>query len=292
MTRAADLTRALVAPSPGAVDDGVREWLREDLSARIAPLAGRLDPGLPVVVTLSVVRQARIRPDSLAAPEEAFVWRPVFVRRSLGLAVVEACVTGRYRNPMEAVGPVAVEAVAAWERTGRRIFHWEPWLAGLPTGARASVLAEAVGWATSLWASVEWPALPAWPLLGGVDDRWRCPTAPGVQLKGRSELRIPLAPGRAGRPHPEPSAAPAALVSVSSGCPSATWSEELAFLALVAAVGSPSQPVPARVAGVWPDADRHTSLEIDRAALLAAADRVVDTVEAVVQAQPAMAGAN
>ncbi len=292
MTRAAELTRALVAPSPGSVDEGFRERLRADLGHRIAPLAGRLDPGVPIAVTLTLLREARIRPEALAVPEEAFVWKPVFVRRSLGLAVVEACVTGRYRTPMEAVGPVAAEAVATWERTGRRIFHWEPWFAALPTGARASVLAEAVGWATSLWASVEWPALPAWPLIGSVDDRWRCPTAPGVHLKGRSELRIPLAPGHAGRTRPEPSATPVALVSVSSGCPSDTWSDELAFVALVAAVGSPSRPVPARVAGIWPDADRHARVEIDDATLAAAADRVVDTVEAVVRAQPAVAGVN
>ena len=39
--------------------------------------------------------------------------------------------------------------MSEWRQTGWRTFHWEPWLAGLPAGARAVVLAEAVTWATA-----------------------------------------------------------------------------------------------------------------------------------------------
>ena len=76
-----------------------------------------------------------------------------------------------------------------------------------------------------------------------------------------------------------------ALVSVSGGCPSEAWPAELAYLALVASLRSPSRPVPARVTGIWPDAGEARSIEIDEQALAAAADLVVDGVAAVVGAR-------
>ncbi len=74
-------------------------------------------------------------------------------------------------------------------------------------------------------------------------------------------------------------------MSVSGGHPPGTWREELAYLALVAALRSPDRPVPARVLGLWPDAGADRAVEIDVAALAGAADRVVATVTAVVEAR-------
>jgi hypothetical protein len=270
----------LVAPPSDPVPDGVRAELRQQLVTRLGSAVAPLPAGDPVTVTLPLIRQARLRPESLAGSEEAFTWRPVFVRRSLGLAVVEACVGGRFRTPLEAVGPVADEAVGRWEETGWRTFHWEPWVAGLAPGARSTVLAEAVGWASSLWSALDWSALPAPPRFGGADDQWVCPASPAVRLKGRSELRVPLdvpGPGRGD--------GAVALVSVSGGCPTETWSEELAYLALTASLRSPSRPVPSRVLGVWPDAGADRSVEIDTEALAGAAARVAATVAAVVDAR-------
>jgi hypothetical protein len=76
-----------------------------------------------------------------------------------------------------------------------------------------------------------------------------------------------------------------ALVSVSGGCPSRGWPDELAFLALVAALRSPSRPVPVRVAGLWPDSGHHHIVDIDGDALMSAADRVVATVSTAVDAR-------
>jgi hypothetical protein len=76
-----------------------------------------------------------------------------------------------------------------------------------------------------------------------------------------------------------------ALVSLSGGCPSTAWREELAYLALVASLRSPSRPVPSRVVGVWPDAGDDRVVEVDENALTAAADLVVATVTAVVGAR-------
>jgi hypothetical protein len=288
MTDVEERTRALTAPPSSSVDRTARVALRQRLIARLVPLVVPLPAGDPVVVTLPLLRQARTRPASLATPEEPFAWRPVFVRRSLGLAAVEACASGRFRTPIEAVGPVACEAVGRWEETGWRTFHWEPWLAGLAPGARAMVLAEAVGWASSLWSSFDWSVMDPRPQIGGSDDQWVCAASHAVRLKGRSELRVPLAdpgPGTTSSGGRDT----VALVSVSGGCPPQTWPEELAYLALVASLRSPSRPVPARVVGVWPDAGSDRTVEIDEGVLVAAADRVVATVAAVVETRTSVA---
>ena len=75
------------------------------------------------------------------------------------------------------------------------------------------------------------------------------------------------------------------LVSVSGGCPGEAWPAELAYLALVASLRSPSRPVPARVTGIWPDSGEARSIEIDEPALAAAVDLAVDGVAAVVDAR-------
>ena len=77
-----------------------------------------------------------------------------------------------------------------------------------------------------------------------------------------------------------------ALVSVSGGCPGPTpGREELAYLALVASLRSPSRPVPARVLGCGPMPARTEPWRSTSAALAEAADRVVECVTAVVEAR-------
>ncbi|HUY67535.1 MAG TPA: hypothetical protein VMV06_12005 [Acidimicrobiales bacterium] len=282
--RPGQLTRALSAPPTCSVDDACRAHLRDRLSSGLAPLVERLPRRQRLVVNLSDLRRARERPDSPSRQQEPFAWKPVFVRRSLGLAVVDACAVGRFRSPAEAVGPVASEAVAEWERTGWRAFHWEPWFAGLHRGARALVLSEAVTWATSLWASFDWAAFNERPRVGGGDDQWVCPDAGALILKGRSELRVPLA-----ATGPDGAAGPVALACVAGGRPSDEWAAELAYPALVAALRSPTRPVPARVAGLWPDAGIHLVVDIDGEVLASAVDRVVAKVHVMVEARRLLA---
>ncbi len=285
MKRSTELTRELMAPPPAPIDGAVRVAIRDRLGAGIGPLVERLLPGDDIVVNLPLLRRARACPELLATPPEAFAWKPRFVRRSLGLAIMRSCVAGRFRTPMQAAGPVACEAVAEWERTGWRTFHWEPWFAGLAPGGQASVLAEAVSWATPLWSEFEWRLISHLADLGGVDDQWSCPAPRQVRLKGRSEVRVVLERGGTGPEGGGRCDRPVALVSMSGGRPGARWTEELAFLALAAGLRSPSRPVPARVMGVWPDAGAHATVDIDAGVLAAAADRVMATVEAVVDAR-------
>ncbi len=284
MIGVSEMSRALVAPPAEVVDDAVRSRLADQLSARMAAHAQHLDPATSVEINSSLFRQARYRPDSLSAGPEPFVWKPVFARRSLGLAVIRACVSGRFRSPAEAVAEVADEAVVEWTRTGQRTFHWEPWLAGLAPGARAVVLAEAVTWATSLWSSLDWSLLPVATQVGGPDDAWVCPLHRTIRLKGRCELRLPLRTGPGASGPARLSDSPSALVSVSGGHPRMAWQEELGFAALVASLRSPSRPAPARVAGLWPDAGIFRVVDIDEPLLTATARRVAATVAAVISA--------
>ncbi len=278
---AAALTRELLAPSGPAVDDSARLAVRRRLVSTLAPLVELLPAGTQVVLTLPLLRRARTDTNLLSQPDEPFAWKPAFVRRSLGLAVVSACASGRFRTPAAAVGPVADEAVAEWHQTGWRTYHWEPWLAGLATGARAMVLADALTWSTSLWSAFDWTGFAVAPQIGGIDDQWVCPAVRTMRLKARAELRValPPAPERPGGP-------PAtALVVVSGGSPSPGWTEDLAYLALVAGLRSPARNVPARVMGLWPDAGLHATVPIDPDALERAVDQVVSTVTAVVESR-------
>jgi hypothetical protein len=281
----AQRTRALLAPpSPGTrLADGTA--VRERLAAAISPLAEGMPGGRQVVVSVPTLRQALVDPARLAAPEETFRWKPAFARRSLGLAVVEACASGRFRAPAEAVGPIVQEAVAEWDRTGWRTYHWEPWLAGLPMGARAVVLADAVGWATGLWSSLDWRSLVPEVQFGATYEQWVSPAAPTVRLKARPDLRVPLAASAPAGPSDQMGEGGVALVSVCGGCPAPGWADELAFLALVSIVGSTSRPAPVRVLGLWPEAGIHRVLNIDDVALARATDRVAVALSAVVEAR-------
>lgn len=283
--RPVELTRELFAPLQDPIDNTARLEIRDRLVAGIGSIAEHGARAEEIVVNLQLLRRARTCPDGLAAPADPFVWKPLFVRRSLGLAIVEACVAGRFRSPVEAAGPVSDQAVAEWRRTGWRSFHWEPWFAALAAGARASVLADAVTWASSLWSAFDWGGFPRLPRLGGADDQWSCPAAGRVRVKGRSEFRVELVGPDTPTRGTDRRDQPVGLVSMSSGRPGAGWAAELAFLALAGALRSPSRPVPARVLGLWPDSGAHATVDVTVAALADAVDLVVDTVSAVANAR-------
>jgi hypothetical protein len=222
-----------------------------------------------LVVTLPTLRRASTKGGRLPTSEEPFRWKPAFVRRSLGLAAIEACCEGGYRSPAEAVGPVADDAVATWQRSGWRTYHWEPWLSYQPAGARAVVLAEATRWATSIWCAFDWSALGPTVRVGGPDEQWRSPPNGAVRLRGRVDLRVAGPRGET-------------LVVTAAGTPPPTWECDLAFPALVGALSRPRRPVAARVVSLWPDAGAHRTLDIGASTLEAVAARVVETVTAMV----------
>jgi hypothetical protein len=310
------LTSDLLAPARACIDGSARQDVRDRVLSAVPPLVEELRAGEQVVITLPVLRQAHQGVDITLGSDQPFAWKPTFVRRSLGLAAIESCLQHRHATPAEAVGVVADEAVANWARTGWRTFHWEPWFGGLPAGGRSVVLAEAATWATALWSALDWNQFPSVPVAGGPDDQWICTAARTVRLKGRCELRVGITPPeccRSGRHSAVGSGAvgsgevgssavgsgavgsgavgsgevgsgdgstcpPTALVSVSGGVPVEDWRADLGFLALVASLRSLSRPVPARVAGLWPDVGAHRMLDVDGQVLRVAADKVIATV--------------
>ncbi|MHB8498732.1 MAG: hypothetical protein ACYDES_12250 [Acidimicrobiales bacterium] len=249
------------------------ERVRSLLNSIALAAAEHLPTGATIEMTPALIRQVRHHPQSPLGDEKPFSWKPAFVRRSLGLAVVEACVAGQFRSPADAVGPVLAQALATWEQSGTPVFLWEPWCAGLPRGARVTVMAEAITWATALWSSFEWSRFPTPPRFGWSYDRWTCPVARSIRLKARTEFRVPSTAG----------ANTTAMVAVSGGVPSPDWRAELAFMAVVAGLGSRSRPPPFRVMGLWPEAASHRTLELDEPTLRDAALLVERTLDTVVQ---------
>lgn len=277
--RATELSRAIVAPTVAVIHDAERERVRQRLVDGVARLVGRLPDGERLELTLPTLRRALAHPELLLGTGQPFTWQPKFVRRSLGLAVVRACVEGRFRSPVEAIEPVAAEAVDEWTRTGWKTYFWEPWLAGLVPAAQAMVLADAVGWATAMWTSLDWRVFEDGARLGGPDDQWALPVPRPVRLKSRCELRLATRPAGAAAVPARPS-----LVSVAGGMPSPTSSDELVFLAL-AALRAGSLPLPARITGLWPDAGLHRVVELDLPALERGVDRTLEVVEVLVEAR-------
>jgi hypothetical protein len=291
MSSPEELTRSLLAPPTTSVADRMWGEVRDRLLAGVVPRAEQLAPGAPLEINLAMLRQVRSHPETVTRPDPVFAWKPVFVRRSLGLAVVQACVDGRFRTPADAAATVAAEAVEEWRRSGWRTYHWEPWFAGLAPGGRAAVVADAVTWATALWSTFDWREFDPAPRLGGADDQWVLPADRTIRFKGRAELRVPVRPGGSGSVGSGAPPRPEAMVSVTGGSPGDRWAEELAYLGLVAGLRSPWRPVPARVVGVWPDAGATRMVAIDDASLIAAADLVVDTVATLVDARRVAAAA-
>jgi hypothetical protein len=162
-----------------------------DLTAVRSSLRDRLRHPHAIGVDLEV------RPDVLRDPARAggsapFRWSPVTVRRSLGLAALDACVAGSFRTPAEAVVGMADDAVGAWRRTGWRRFHWEPWLAAAGPGARAAVLAEATTWTSFLWPMLDWRGLTEERRVrfGAPARRVTLTGSPVVRLRARSDVRV------------------------------------------------------------------------------------------------------
>ncbi len=142
-----------------------------------------------------------------------------------------------------------------------------------------------------MWSAFDWREFdqpPGW--AASTTSGCSPPTAPSGSRAGPSSGSR-SGPGGPDRSEPDGPPLPEAMVSVTGGSPGDRWSEELAYLGLVAALRSPSRPVPARVVGVWPDAGATRVVAIDDASLIAAADLVIATVATLVDARGMAAAA-
>lgn len=274
LPRSRPLTEALTAPADGPAGE-----LDPAVTAHLTETLGRLANGLPGGGRLRVDEYllATASPgDPMADPpsSEPFRWSARTARRSIGIAAVRACHHGLHRTPAEAVAGVLEQLVGDSTGGAGRGGSLGCWLAGLPTGARAAVQAEAVTWATRLHVALDWAGLPHGTVVGGRDQWWDCPPARRIGLRGRAEVRTwtgggPDAPGNGRRP---------ALFCLRPGIPGPTSRTELALPALVSALALPADPIPARVVGWWPSGGRAVVLEVDGEVLARAATSVVAAV--------------
>ncbi len=256
-----------------ALGDTDRQAAIDTLRTELPPRLVRLEDTSSLCVDRHFLRTAASRPATLAATDEPFRWRAAYIRRSLGLAVLAHCLDGGSPTPAQAAATVADAAVDAWRRTGDRRFGWEAWLAGLGTGARAAVLAEAITWSSGALTAMDWSRVPRPVRMAPPDDVWSCGEGRTVVVRGRSEAGGVT---RDGAP---------VIVLVSAGAPTPELDAELGLPALAAVLRAPRRPSPVRVVGMWPDAGLTASVEVDGALLEATTRRIVDAVDALVVAR-------
>lgn len=273
LPKARTLTEALTAPA-----DGPGGELVPAVAVRLTEALGRLENQLPGGDRLRVdeylLATAVDDPRAGPPPSEPFRWSARTARRSIGIAAVRACHHGLHRTPAEAVAGVLEQLVEDSRGGAGRGGSLGRWLAGLPTGARAAVQAEAVTWATRLHVSLDWGALPHGTVVGGRDQWWDCPWARRIGLRGRAEVRTWTADGTGG---PGNGRRPA-LFCLRPGMPGPTSRTELALPALVSSLVVPAGALPARVVGWWPSCGRAVVLEVDGEVLARAAASVVAAV--------------
>jgi len=273
LPRARYLTDALLAPAgPRPMPEHVTT-LRRRLQNALASASGGLDATEPVRVDAYLLRTALLPEDRLARREQ-FHWSPLRARRSIGLSAVRHCVSGGARTPGEAVASTAAQLISEARQDLTRPGSLARWLAELPGGGLAAVLAEATTWATRLYEVIEWDRLVRPLTVGGPDQWWDCPGAALVGLRGRADLRVTTLPG----------GDVTTLFSMMGGHPGPAARSELGLAALVAALSRPTVGAPARVVGWWPDCGRALVLAVDLPLLEQTADAVVSAVQALAAA--------
>ena len=235
----------------------------DDLGRALQGLAGELPAEEQFVVDAFMVRTARRHPERLASTGDGFVASPRTCRRAIGVIAAARCARGLAPGPQTAVAEVLA---AALETDGAGAMApspwWAPWYRTLSCGGRAVVAAEAITWATQMLTVLDWRALHGSVAIGGRDDWWQCPGPRRVALRGRAEARLLV--GR--RP---------VLFVVGAGSCGEDWRAELAFPALVSALGRAAPAAPCRVVGVWPQSGQVRVIPVDAGVLRSAADVVV-----------------
>lgn len=253
------LTAAMVAPLRGPVPLDSRGWraAREAAQSALAGLAVRRAGAGPFRVTGHDIRVA-LGCGAVESDDEPFAWSARTARRALGLAGVRSLLAGEARTPHDAVRARLADGDRGVRDGGRTVSQLDRWVASLSGAGRSAVTAEAVTWATRLWCALDWPALHA-PVVVGRDHWWDSPHSALLALRGRAEVRTPVA-----------------QVVLLSGPRRESARAELALVALVDALRARAdwEPAPARVIGWWPDSGHIVCLEPHPSVLTLAADSV------------------
>lgn len=272
LPRSAALTEALLAPPAGNLDSRWIQELRARLLRELPPLAEMIPHDERLQIGSFELALARDRPEACAARYRGDRFAPsaALTRRAVGLAAVERCVRGRSAVPQTAVAEVLDSGLEDLVESRRsegapRAPWWAEWYESLGPGGRATVLAEAVTWATQLWTALDWSRFDRPAVIGGRDDFWDCPGRRQLSVRGRAEVRAFAGDRR---------------VTLVTGTryPGPAWRAELAHRALVVAMSRAESSVPARVVGFWPSSGMVRICEVDASALSEAADALVSGV--------------
>jgi hypothetical protein len=254
-----ELTAAMVASLEGPVPLDVGAWraARGAAQSALAGLAVRRAGAGSFRVTDHDVRVALGGTD-MGADDEPFAWSARTARRTIGLAAVRSLLAGEARTPQEAVLARLAYSDRGVRDGSRTISPLDRWVASLPAAGRSAVAAEAVTWATRLWCALDWPALGVPPVVGR-DHWWDSPHSALLALRGRADVRTPVA-----------------HLVVLSGPRRDSVRAELALVTLVEALRSRADaaPTPGRVVGWWPDSGHVVRLEPHPSVLSLAADAV------------------
>lgn len=253
------LTAAMTAPLEGPVplDSGGWRAARAAAQSTLAGLAVRRAGAGPFRITDHDVRLA-LGSGAAETDDEPFAWSARTARRALGLAAVRSLLGGAARTPHDAVLGRLADGDRGVRDGSRTASALDRWVASLSDAGRSAVAAEAVTWATRLWCALDWPALGA-PVVVGRDHWWDSPHSALLALRGRAEVRTPVA-----------------HLVVVSGPRRDSVRAELALVALVEALRAraDAEPAPARVVGWWPDSGHIVCLEPHPSVLTLAADSV------------------
>lgn len=253
-----ELTAALLAPLEGPVPLDGAAWRAacEAAQSTLAGLAVRRAGAGPFRVTGHDVRVAL--GSGVETDDEPFAWSARTARRTIGLAAVRSLLGGEARTPHEAVRARLAEADRGVRVGARTVSRLDRWVASLPDAGRGAVVAEAVTWATRLWCALDWTAVGVASVVGR-DHWWDSPHSALLALRGRADVRTPLA-----------------HLVVLSGPRRASVRAELALVALVEALRTrpDGEPAPGRVVGWWPDSGHIVRLEPHPGVLATAVDAV------------------
>ena len=256
------LTAAIVAPPEGPVPLDNAGWraARGAAQSTLAGLAVRRAGAGPFRVTDHDVRVAL--EGGAVEYDEPFAWSARTARRTIGLAAVRSLLAGDARTPHDAVQSRLAVGDRGVRDGSRTVSALDRWVASLSDAGRSAVAAEAITWATRLWCALDWPAVGA-PLVVGRDHWWDSPHSALLSLRGRADVRTPVA-----------------HLVVLSGPRRESVRAELALVALVEALRGraepegPPVPTPGRVVGWWPDSGHFVCLEPHPSVLALAADAV------------------
>ncbi len=289
LPRAGALTDALLAPADmPATADGAA--VRSQCLAIFDQLAEGCPPGERLRVDGYLLRTVALEPGRLETVD-GFRWSPRTARRLVGLKGVRHCIRGACRTPTDGVAKALAEAfddVAEGRQRPGSLGHW---LTTLQPGGLAVVRAEAVTWATGFLGALQWVRLGRPSLVAGPDQWWSLPKDPAVSIRGRAEVRAAL-PEAAGESVHHRARRPSALFVVMNGRPWPGARHELSLPALVSVLAHPSERVPERVVGWWPQCGRSQILPVDGPLLESTAQAVVGAIRAVAMARgwPRLAG--